>query len=193
MDKDGGRPEPAQHPCGPRPLGRHPAPGTLLGERGLGLPPATSYLFLHPGWWPQDHPSMRALEFPAQPASLQLQPPPHGPGPQPAPQALVVPDTAPARAPKASLPQYPCSGGSSHRWRCQWRPLRGGSSDGPGGLDRRFWNGQGTGGRKQTDSERTAGWGSLMASTCSVDRGLLCSERGKLHPPARLPGWAGAH
>lgn len=71
----------------------------------------------------------------AQPASLQLQPPPHSSGPQPVHQALVIPDAAPARAPKASLSQNPCSGGSSRRRRCQERPCRGGRSERVGGAE----------------------------------------------------------
>ena len=91
-------------------------------------------------------------------ASLQLQPHSLGPGPQPACQALVTPDTAPARAPAASPAQHPHLGGVATGREAGEGPERRWWAVGPQGLDRRSQNGRRTRGRKGTGSERNGGW-----------------------------------
>lgn len=102
-------------------------------------------------------PSMRPPTSFAQVPSLQLQPASHGSGPQPARQALVIPDSAPARARTPHWPRVFAQERAAMEADARGGPREEVAVMGPEGLGRSFWSGWKTCGRKGRDSEWTLG------------------------------------
>lgn len=135
-----------------------PLVGSLLLRReGPGAAGSHLLHLLSPGWWPMAPPSMRPPTSFAQLASLQLQPASHGTGPQPARQALVITDSAPARARTPHCLRILAQERAAMEADARGGPREEVSVMGPEGLGSSFWSGWKTHDRKGRDSEWTLG------------------------------------